>query len=90
MPLAPVSRKELEEVEHVLKRMKRSRSRFYTDENFLPRAVELLRAMRLDVETASEANRVGVRMRIKHHTQSARDAFSFLATAIFSTVENFR
>jgi hypothetical protein len=64
LPLRPLSRKEMEEIEHVRKRMKRSRSRFYSDENFPTRAVELLKEMRIDVQTAKAALGVGISRRV--------------------------
>jgi predicted nuclease of predicted toxin-antitoxin system len=58
--LAPPSlpRKELEQVERVLK-LKKTFSRYYADENFPTRATELLRSRDYDVETAREARRLG-------------------------------
>jgi hypothetical protein len=58
LPLPPVPRKEIEQVVRYSKQ-KKTFARFYADENFPNRAVEILRSRKLDVLTVVEAKKSG-------------------------------
>ena len=52
------SQREIDEVERYAK-LKRTKSKFYADENFPTLAIEILRGRGFDVLTARQANRQG-------------------------------
>ena len=56
LPLPPVPKKEVEQVVRYSKQ-KKTFARFYADENFPARAVEILRSGKLDVLTVVEEER---------------------------------